>query len=376
MHEQRAVEVRRHVAAGRARRARRQRRGSGEQARDRATRSGGRQGPMRRRPSSSGSAFRPPRGPETARGRLVRFAHHPRRRNPRGLLRPCSPGKRTRETFRVVVVPGLQAHDLRPGRRRGAVGLLVAGRRAGDERAGRRGDAGARASSATRCAGAAASSRCASASRARGRSRTGSGFIVVGLPQGGPQPNNRRFAVAVVGGGYRGVLTSPSTRIPGIVSIADIAPTALGEDGALGSEGGGTRSASCATLDRRIDDHNRWRSRTATWLELALAVLAVVSGTAAVLGAAAFLLANLVLGAVGRRAGRRRSPAARAALAGLPLARAAAAARRRSRRCLAACSPRTSSRSRSTSAGWRCRRSGRRRTPASTGSRTCSRRSC
>ncbi len=201
------------------------------------------------------------------------------------------------ETFRVVVVPGLQAHDLRPVAGRGAVGLLVAG--AGPETS-------ARAAEAMLARGVVRNSLRAGLPTEPVRIRftrarsipAGSGFIVVGLPQGGPQQNNRRFAVAVVGGGFRGVLTSPSTRIPGIVSIADIAPTALGEDGALGSEPRSDSLAELATLDRRIDDHNGWRSRTATWLELALAALAVVAGTAAVLGAAAFLLANLVLGAV------------------------------------------------------------------------------
>ena len=70
----------------------------------------------------------------------------------------------------------------------------------------------------------------------------------------------------MLGGGYRGVLTSRSTRIPGLVSVADIAPTALGEDGALGFEPRDDPLAALADLDRRIDDNNAWRSRTATWL--------------------------------------------------------------------------------------------------------------
>jgi len=36
-------------------------------------------------------------------------------------------GEARAQTFRVVVVPGLQAHDLRPVAGRGAVGLLVPG---------------------------------------------------------------------------------------------------------------------------------------------------------------------------------------------------------------------------------------------------------
>src|SRR4029079_15229538 len=61
-------------------------------------------------------------------------------------------------------------------------------------------------------------------------------YILVVLPKGGTQPNDRRYPVLVHAPGYTGVLTSDSTRIPGLVSIADIGPTALGEEGALGSQ--------------------------------------------------------------------------------------------------------------------------------------------
>ena len=39
--------------------------------------------------------------------------------------------------------------------------------------------------------------------------------IYVGLPEGGRQPNDRRYPILVVGPGYEGLLTSESTRIPG-----------------------------------------------------------------------------------------------------------------------------------------------------------------
>ena len=51
--------------------------------------------------------------------------------------------------------------------------------------------------------------------------------IYVALPPPGRHHNVTRYPVAVVGGGYRGILDSPSTRLPGLVSIADIAPTAV-----------------------------------------------------------------------------------------------------------------------------------------------------
>jgi hypothetical protein len=54
----------------------------------------------------------------------------------------------------------------------------------------------------------------------------------VELPPPGTRPNDRRYPVAVVGGGYRGLLESTSTRVPGLISIADVAPSALAlEDG-------------------------------------------------------------------------------------------------------------------------------------------------
>jgi cytochrome c553 len=58
--------------------------------------------------------------------------------------------------------------------------------------------------------------------------------IYISLPPPGTHRNDMRYPVAIVGGDYRGILESPSTRIPGLVSIADIAPTAValsrGED--------------------------------------------------------------------------------------------------------------------------------------------------
>jgi hypothetical protein len=51
--------------------------------------------------------------------------------------------------------------------------------------------------------------------------------IYVSLPPAGRTRNWTRYPIAVVGGGYRGLLTSRSTRVPGLVSIADVAPTAV-----------------------------------------------------------------------------------------------------------------------------------------------------
>ena len=229
-------------------------------------------------------------------------------------------GEAHAQTFRVVVVPGLRAHDLRQVAQRGAVGLLVPG--AGPETNG-----GWALAMLER--GVVRNSLLDPTPPGPARIRVeqavaiprGNHLIVVGLPRSGDQRNDRRYAVAVIGGGYRGVLTSGSTRIPGLVSVADIAPTALGEPDALGSEQRENPLDALADLERQIDDHNAWRSRTASWLEGATAVLAVVSPPAAVLGVAAALGANVVLGATDVTRGLAFAMLIAAALSGLVLAR-------------------------------------------------------
>ena len=120
--------------------------------------------------------------------------------------------------------------------------------------------------------------------------------IFVGLPQGGTQPNDRRYFVVVIGKGYHGLLTSDSTRIPGLVSIADIAPTALGEDGALGSTADAHAAATLRDLDNRIDEHNDSRMPAGLFAGLILVALALLWPKAGLLGFGTALLANLALG--------------------------------------------------------------------------------
>jgi hypothetical protein len=120
--------------------------------------------------------------------------------------------------------------------------------------------------------------------------------IFVGLPRGGTQPNDRRYFVVVIGKGYHGLLTSDSTRIPGLVSIADIAPTALGQDDALGSTPDPHPAATLRDLDARIDDHNDSRVPAGLLAGLILVALALLWPKAGLLGFGAALLANLALG--------------------------------------------------------------------------------
>ena len=207
------------------------------------------------------------------------------------------PGVALAQQRRVVVVPGLEAADLAALSDRGAVGLLVP-------------DAGPETSAARARA---ALERGAVRNSILGGSPGGDtrievetaatvppgAAIVLGLPRVGEQPNDRRYPIAVLGEGYRGVLTSSSTRIPGLVSIVDIAPTALGEEDALGSSADDDPLGTLADLDRRIEA-NRDAKAVVLLLSLALIVAVATFFPAAVLPAfAAVLLANLLLGAVG-----------------------------------------------------------------------------
>jgi hypothetical protein len=201
------------------------------------------------------------------------------------------------EELRVVVVPELEVSDLRPLSKRGAVGLLVP-------------DAGPETSAAR-----------ALAALERGEVRNSllgddppgdpliepefaqgppaNRVIVLGLPRGGPQPNDRRYPIAVLGPGYRGLLTSDSTRIPGLVSIVDIAPSALDREGRLGSEAAADPVAELTELDDRIKA-NREAKTAVLLVSLALLVaLAVFLPRAVLPGLAAVLLANLALGIAG-----------------------------------------------------------------------------
>jgi len=75
---------------------------------------------------------------------------------------------------------------------------------------------------------------------------------LVVLPPAG-RTENRLYPIAVVGGSARGVLTSDSTRIPGLVSLSDVAT------GRLRSVEVDDPVATLETLQRRIDRNDRIR---------------------------------------------------------------------------------------------------------------------
>jgi hypothetical protein len=203
----------------------------------------------------------------------------------------------SRTAFQIVVVDRLTQHDLRALAARGAVGLLVPG------------------------AGATTSRSYASAALVQGAdvnayvAQAGAGdlrlpvepasavlrdddVIVVTLPQGGPQPNDRRYPMAVVGGGFHGLLTSPTTRIAGLVSIADIAPTALGRaHRALHSVATDNALGALAQLDRQIHANNRLKLPTLVIIAIGLLLAAVLRPRAALPAILGALVASIVAGA-------------------------------------------------------------------------------
>ena len=121
--------------------------------------------------------------------------------------------------------------------------------------------------------------------------------IVVGLPAGAAQPNDRVYPVLVIAPGYRGLLASASTRLPGVVSIADIAPTALGEDDALGSTAQADPAARLLALDELIGEKRENRLPSALFVAALIVLLAFALPRAALLAYPTALTANLVLGA-------------------------------------------------------------------------------
>jgi hypothetical protein len=123
--------------------------------------------------------------------------------------------------------------------------------------------------------------------------------IVLGLPVGGRQANKRRYPIVVIGRGYSGVLVSDSTRIPGLVSIADVAPTALQREDGLRSRPDDGPAGALLDLDRRIATNNDGRFAATLLFAGLVALLAFIWPRAALVGFASGLAANLILGLAG-----------------------------------------------------------------------------
>ena len=123
--------------------------------------------------------------------------------------------------------------------------------------------------------------------------------IVVQLPpRGRPVPNHRLYRIGVIGLGFHGLLTSPTTRIPGLVSIVDVAPTALRPvRGGMSSTPDSAAVAHINRLGAQIHGEERLKY-AGLFIVVGIAIiLALLGWTAARTAIPAALLANLALGA-------------------------------------------------------------------------------
>lgn len=81
--------------------------------------------------------------------------------------------------------------------------------------------------------------------------------VYVALPPPGLHHNLDRYPIAVVGGGYHGLLLSSATRVPGLVSIADVAPSVRaleqGKRPILSSRPARNAPAEVAAMSARLD---------------------------------------------------------------------------------------------------------------------------
>jgi hypothetical protein len=108
--------------------------------------------------------------------------------------------------------------------------------------------------------------------------RPGPVTIYVALPPPGTTHNVHRYPIAIVGGGYHGLLESSATRIPGLVSIADVAPTAValaaGRPARIRSRPAADAPAELRALDGRLAEvHDARAPARVTVVGLLLAAL-------------------------------------------------------------------------------------------------------
>jgi hypothetical protein len=139
--------------------------------------------------------------------------------------------------------------------------------------------------------------------------RAGDVTFYVSLPGPGRHANVRRYPVAVVGRGYRGLLTSSNTRIDGLLSVADIAPSIValrdGRTPAIRSRSSADAVGRLHALDRRLARAHDSRSAAnvvlvvlvAGFSALALLLRSALLARAALLAAPTVLLVALALSA-------------------------------------------------------------------------------
>jgi hypothetical protein len=123
--------------------------------------------------------------------------------------------------------------------------------------------------------------------------------IVLELPpRGAPIANNRLYRIAIVGQDFHGLLTSPTTQIPGLISIVDVAPTVLPGHQATALSWAATSNpiGQLAHLNQQIGSNNRLKFAVLFVLAGLLLLLALLGLRAAVTAVPAALAVNLLLG--------------------------------------------------------------------------------
>ena len=200
--------------------------------------------------------------------------------------------------FRVVIVDHLSKTQLRHMAVHGAVGLLVPGAGPTTNRRQALAQLVRGAQMNAHLGGVPSGPRLISTALVTG-TPTGMRTIVVAMPpKGPPGPNDRRYPIVVLGGGFHGLLESPTTKIPGLVSIVDVAPTALGRKrSSLTSVTAADPVASLASLDSQIHANNRLKLPALIVVACAILLLAAVRPRAAMTGVLAALLTSIALGA-------------------------------------------------------------------------------
>jgi hypothetical protein len=199
--------------------------------------------------------------------------------------------------FRVLVLEHVSDSTFRSLARHGAVGLLRPGFGPTTNRRQALAELVRGAEVNARLGGVPAGRPLISVTKVTG-TPTGHPVIVVNLPPSGkPIANDRLYRVAVLGRGFHGLLASPTTRIPGLVSIVDIAPTALGRArGSLSSVSSRTPVADLASLGQQINANNRLKY-AALFIVVGVALLLALLGLrAATTAVPAALVVNLALG--------------------------------------------------------------------------------
>jgi hypothetical protein len=201
--------------------------------------------------------------------------------------------------FRVVILDHVAGWQLRDLARHGAIGLLVPGAGPVTNRRQALAQLVRGEQENAHLGGVPSGPPLLSASLATGTPSDERIIVVTLPPKGSPVANDKRYYVAVLGAGFRGLLVSRTTRIPGLVSIVDIAPTALGHlRGTLTWQAAVHPVAALKKLNAQIHANNRLKLPALIILACLVALLAGVRARAALTAVPAALLVNIALGAM------------------------------------------------------------------------------